>query len=111
MADDDENQYDGNRYEDNDDVEPEDPDFDDREERFFYTEGEDGKRQDAEIQEPFLAASEASSFFALEVIREHVEEGATIEEALDLFGTDELRAAHAAGTLDITAADPAEGDS
>ena len=75
--------------------------------RAFYTLDEKGQRQDAFIHDPILENADADLFFRLQVIRDHVDDGHSLEDAIDLFGGEAMQQAYAAGkfTLDDINAD------
>ena len=70
--------------------------------QMFYARDDKGLKQDAWIHEPILEDSDADLFFRLQVIRDHVDDGHPLEDAVDLFGGEEMQRAFAAGkfTLD-----------
>lgn len=69
--------------------------------QFFYYTDTDGDRQDADIHEAVLDNPLADLFFMLTTIRQHVDEGHDFAEAVELFGNDQLRAAHTDGKLTL----------
>ena len=72
---------------------------DQEEGRVLYYRDEDGKRQDVGIHEPFINDPESDLYFVMATIRDHVEAGDSFEDALELFGTEELQAAVASGQI------------
>lgn len=67
--------------------------------RFLYYVDENGQRRDDAIHEPFLNDPQRQTMFQLLVIRDHVEEGNSLDDAVALFGTDFIRQAHREGQL------------
>ena len=75
--------------------------------RIFFHEDENGVKHDIEHLSEFLNDDDANLTSTLLVIRDNVEDGGSLEEALSLFGTAEMQAAYASGELtfaDINAA-------
>ncbi len=65
---------------------------------FFYLD-EDGQKQDAQVHEPILDNEGAELLFVLQVLRDHVEEGNTPEDAIARFAPEGLRTAWDAGEV------------
>ena len=78
--------------------------------QFFYYEDEEGVRQDADIHEEVLDNPVADLYYTLRTIRQHVDDGNSLEDAVALFGSDELREAYAEGKFTLDDVDEALSD-
>lgn len=67
--------------------------------RFFYYRDEEGRRSDADIHGPLLEDEAHQLAYALLTIRQHLQGGGDLDEAVALFGTAGIREAHALGHL------------
>ena len=70
-------------------------------ENAFFFEDEQGVKHDAEILNEFVDDDEAERAVGLRIIRDYVRDGNSLEEALELFGSEELQLSHADGKLTI----------
>ena len=73
---------------------------------FFYTD-ENGVQRDAEILNEALDNAEAEMFTTLQAIRQHIDGGGTLEDALGLFAPVEMRQAYANGEFTLEDIDEA----
>lgn len=69
--------------------------------RVFYARDENGVKQDAFIHEPILEDPDADLFYRLQVIRDHVDDGHSLEDAVDLFGGESMQQALANGQFTL----------
>ena len=76
----------------------------------FYVLDEHGQKQDAGIHDPLLENADADLVFCLEVIRDHVRDGASLEDAVALFGNEQATAALEDGSLTLETLAQALGD-
>ena len=67
----------------------------------FFARDEAGEKQDNWIHEPILENEDADLFFRLQVILDHVEDGASLEDAVALFGGEDMQKAYADGNFTI----------
>ena len=68
-------------------------------ERFLYYHDEEGRKRDDAVHEGFLSDPDSELFFQLSVIRDHVADGHSLDDAVALFGTEPIRQAHQQGLL------------
>ena len=68
-------------------------------ERFLYYHDEEGRKRDDAVHEGFLSDPDSELFFQLSVIRDHVADGHSLDDAVALFGTEPIREAHRQGLL------------
>ena len=75
--------------------------------KMFYYRDEDGTPQDADIHEEVLNNPLADLYFTLRNLRAHVDDGHTLEQALMLFGSEQLRQAYDDGKFTLAEIDEA----
>ena len=69
--------------------------------QIFFHEDENGVKQDVEHLAEFLNDEDAELNSTMLTIQEYVSDGGTLEEAIELFGSEELLAAFSSGELQM----------
>ncbi|CAM2007721.1 hypothetical protein [Acanthopleuribacter pedis] len=69
------------------------------EDRFLFYEDEDGRRSDKNIHEGIMDDEASETLNALEIIQDHLNEGGSLEDGVNLYGDPLLKKGFAEGIV------------